>query len=137
MVRIAKAMILESAAASRANWPLVIECPTLNACKQRQVADRLSLVNEVQVLLHKSSEMIGNEQVFLAGVNFSTTLGGQLARCVKADGQGELLHPPGGLAGFANKVFECGGTGSSQVVKFQLFGHGPWCPSSVPADGVD
>ena len=77
------------------------------------------------MLLHKSSEMAGNDQVFLTGPNFSATLGGELARRLKADGQGELLHPAIGLTGFANKVFECGGTGSSQLVKFQLFGHGP------------
>lgn len=81
-------------------------------------------MNEKQVLLHKSIEIVGNGQIFLTGVNFSATLGAELARRFKADGQSELLHPVIGLTGLANKVFECGGTGSARVVKFRLVAHG-------------
>jgi hypothetical protein len=85
--------------------------------------ERLSLVNEAPVLMYKGSEMAGNDQAFLAGVNFSATLGNKPFGPFKADGQGELLHPAIGLTGFANKIFESGGTCSPQVLKFQLVGH--------------
>ena len=58
-----------------------------------------SLVNDVQMLLHKSSKMARRHHVCFMGRDFSFTLGRKLPGRVQADGQAEYLHVEFGVLG--------------------------------------
>ncbi|MBZ5626281.1 MAG: hypothetical protein LAQ69_47500 [Acidobacteriia bacterium] len=85
------------------------------------------LVNDVQVVLHKSSEMAGRHHVCFMGLDFSAALVADLPGHIQADGQAEHLHPEFGRVGFGDELFECGGAGLPQEVKFLQVAHG-WDP---------